>query len=334
MVKESEEGPGGEDFREGLTAIVSVKLASDTLQFEGQTKSKLGNAEVRPIVEQVMREAFDGYLEENPRDAGSIVEKNILAYRARVAARAARETVIRKSALEGGGVLPGKLADCREKDPSLAEIYIVEGDSAGGSAKQGRDRDTQAILPLFGKTLNTERARIDKIIDSEKIKPLIIALGAGIGDQFNVSKLRYHKVIIMSDADVDGAHIKTLYLTLFFRHLPEIVSNGYVYVAVPPLYKATMGKEKMYLVDDAALEDFKKKHPESKVVIQRFKGLGEMNAEELWDTTMNPKTRTLKRVTIEDAAKADEVFTTLMGEEVAPRKRFIQTHAKQANLDI
>ncbi len=334
MVKDSEEGPGGEDYREGLTAVVSVKLASDSLQFEGQTKSKLGNAEVRPIVEQVMREAFDGYLEENPREAGSIVEKNILAYRARVAARAARETVIRKSALEGGGVLPGKLADCREKDPAKAEIYIVEGDSAGGSAKQGRDRDTQAILPLFGKTLNTERARIDKIIDSEKIKPLIIALGAGIGDQFNISKLRYHKVIIMSDADVDGAHIKTLYLTLFFRHLPEIVQNGFVYVAVPPLYKATIGKEKQYLVDDEALENFKKKHPDSKVVIQRFKGLGEMNAEELWDTTMSPKTRTLKRVNIEDAAKADEVFTTLMGEEVAPRKRFIQTHAKQANLDI
>ena len=334
FVKNGAEAPGGEDLREGLTAIVSVKLNSDKLQFEGQTKNKLGNAEVRPVVEAVMKEAFDTYLEENPRDAASIIEKNILAYKARIAARAARETVIRKSALDGGGVLPGKLADCREKDPAKAEIFIVEGDSAGGSAKQGRDRETQAILPLFGKPLNTERARLDKIIDSDKFKHLIIALGAGIGEQFNLAKLRYHKVIIMSDADVDGAHIKTLYLTLFFRHLPEVLKQGFIYVAVPPLYKVLVGKEKQYLLDDSALDAFKKANANGKYVIQRFKGLGEMNAEELWETTMDPKTRTLKRVTIDDAAKADEVFTTLMGEEVAPRKRFIQTHAKQANLDI
>lgn len=334
FLKEGTEGPTGEDFREGLTAIISVKLPSDRLQFEGQTKNKLGNADVRPAVEQVMKEAFDTYLEENPRDASAIVEKNILAYKARVAARAARETVIRKSALEGGGVLPGKLADCREKDPSKGELYIVEGDSAGGTAKQGRDRDTQAILPLFGKTLNTERARLDKIIDSEKLKPLIIAIGAGIGEQFNEDKLRYHKVIIMSDADVDGSHIRTLYLTFFFRHMPEIVKKGYVYIAVPPLYKVTMGKEKKYLLDDHALEEFKKVHKDAKVTIQRFKGLGEMNAEELWDTTMNPKARVLKKITIEDSAKADEVFTTLMGEEVSARRKFIQTHAKQANLDV
>ncbi|OGC49771.1 DNA topoisomerase IV subunit B [candidate division WWE3 bacterium RIFCSPHIGHO2_01_FULL_40_23] len=334
VLKNGEEGPSGEDFREGLTAIVSVKLPSEKLQFEGQTKKKLGNAEVRPVVEQVTRTAFDSFLEENPRDANAIIEKNVLAYKARVAARAARETVIRKTALEGGGVLPGKLADCREKDPAKAEIYIVEGDSAGGSAKQGRDRETQAVLPLFGKPLNTERARLDKIIDSDKFKHLIIALGAGIGEQFNANKLRYHKVIIMSDADVDGAHIKTLYLTLFFRHLPEIVKNGYVYVAVPPLYKVAFGKEKKYLLDDNALEEFRKQNQNSKFVVQRFKGLGEMNAEELWDTTMNPETRVLKRVTVDDATKADEVFTTLMGEEVSPRRRFIQTHAKQANLDI
>ncbi|MBI4091369.1 DNA topoisomerase IV subunit B, partial [candidate division WWE3 bacterium] len=232
------------------------------------------------------------------------------------------------------GVLPGKLADCRERDPGKAEIYIVEGDSAGGSAKQGRDRETQAILPLFGKPLNTERARLDKIIDSEKFKHLIIALGAGIGEQFNPDKLRYHKIIIMADADVDGSHIKTLYLTLFFRHLPDIVKNGFVYVAVPPLYKVTFGKEKKYLLDDLALENFKTSSNGVKYIVQRFKGLGEMNAEELWDTTMNPQTRTLKRITIEDAEKADEVFTTLMGEEVSARRRFIQTHAKQANLDI
>ncbi len=334
LIKEGTEGPSGEDLREGLTAIVSVKLDSDKLQFEGQTKNKLGNAEVRPIVEQVLRESLDAFLEENPRDASSIIEKNVLAYKARIAARAARETVIRKSVLDGGGVLPGKLADCREKDPAKSEIYIVEGDSAGGSAKQGRDRETQAILPLFGKPLNTERARLDKIIDSEKFKHLIIALGAGIGEQFNIEKLRYHKVIIMSDADVDGAHIKTLYLTLFFRHLPEIVQSGYVYAAVPPLYKVTIAKEKKYLLDDLALEEFKKANEGTKYVVQRFKGLGEMNAEELWDTTMNPATRTLKKITIDDASKADEVFTTLMGEDVSARRRFIQTHAKQANLDI
>ncbi|MEK7595927.1 MAG: DNA gyrase subunit B [Patescibacteria group bacterium] len=334
LIKEGGDYPTGEDLREGLTAIVSVKLPSDNLQYEGQTKNKLGNSEIKPIVEQAMKEGFDSYLEENPREAGSIIDKNILAFKARIAARAARETVIRKSALEGGGVLPGKLADCRERDPANAEIYIVEGDSAGGSAKQGRDRETQAILPLFGKPLNTERARLDKIIDNDRVKNLIIALGAGIGEQFNLAKLRYHKIIIMSDADVDGSHINTLYLTLFYRHLPVILKNGFIYVAVPPLYKITMGKEKKYLLDDTALLAFQKHAGGTKHVVQRFKGLGEMNAEELWETTMNPETRTLKQVTVEDAAKADEIFTTLMGDEVAPRRRFIQTHAKQANLDV
>lgn len=334
ILKEKEENLTGDDLREGLAAIISVKLDSATLQFEGQTKAKLGNSNVRQAVETVVRDALDSFFQENPRDAESIVEKNILSLRARIAAKAARDTVIRKSALEGGGVLPGKLADCSEKDPQKTEIFIVEGDSAGGSAKQGRNRETQAILPLFGKVLNTERARLDKIVDSDKFKHLIVAIGAGIGEQYNPSKLRYGRIIIMADADVDGAHIESLYLTFFFRHMTELVNNGHIFVAVPPLYKATWGKEKRYLFDDAERETFLKTEIGQRAIVQRFKGLGEMNAEELWETTMNPETRHLKQINVDDAAKADEVFTMLMGDEVPPRKRFIQTHAKQANIDL
>jgi len=334
LLKEKDPNLSGEDLREGLTAIVSVKLDSGTLQFEGQTKAKLGNTNVRQAVEVVVKEALETFLDEYPKDASAIVEKNVLTLKARMAAKAARDTVIRKTALEGGGVLPGKLADCSEKDTTKTELFIVEGDSAGGSAKQGRNRETQAILPLFGKVLNTERARLDKIVDSDKFKSLIVAIGAGIGEQYEPNRLRYGKIIIMADADADGMHINTLYMTFFYRHMPELVKNGHIYAAVPPLYKATWNKEKRYLFDDAEREAFLKTPLGDKAIIQRFKGLGEMNAEELWETTMDPKQRRLKQITIDDSAKADEVFTMLMGEEVAPRKRFIMTHAKQANLDI
>ena len=323
----------GEDIKEGLTAIISVKIDSQKLQFEGQTKGKLGNSEARVAVETVVKDALDLYLEENPRDAEQIISKIFLAAKARMAARAARDAVIRKGALEGSA-LPGKLADCREKDPEKSEIFIVEGDSAGGPAKQGRNRENQAVLPLFGKILNTERARLDKIIKSDKFKTLIVALGAGISDQFNIEKVRYHKIIIMADADVDGSHIITLYLTFFFRHLRELIERGFIYVAVPPLYKASWSKERKYLLNDEEKENFLKNSTVKNVNIQRFKGLGEMNPDELWETTMNPETRGLKKIVIEDAQRADEVFETLMGEEVEPRKRFIQTHAKQAKLDV
>jgi len=251
-----------------------------------------------------------------------------------MAAKAARDTVIRKTALEGGGILPGKLADCSEKDSEKAEIFLVEGDSAGGTAKQGRNREIQAILPIFGKILNTERARLDKIVDSDKFKDIIVALGCGIGDQFDISKLRYKKVIIMADADTDGMHINSLYLTFFYRHMTKLIENENIYVAFPPLYKAIWGKEKKYLFTDKDREDFLKTSEGQKAIVQRFKGLGEMNPEELWETTMNPETRRLKKITVKDAEAADEVFTTLMGEEVAPRKRFITTHAHEANIDI
>ena len=333
-LKESDENLSSDDVREGLTAIISVKLDSSTLQFEGQTKAKLGNTNVRQAVETVVKEALDLFFEENPKEASAVVEKNVIAMKARIAAKAARDTIIRKSALEGGGVLPGKLADCQEKDPSKTELFIVEGDSAGGSAKAGRDRKIQAILPLFGKPLNSERARLDKIVDSDRFKHLITAVGAGIGEAYNPSKLRYAKIIIMSDADVDGSHIQTLYLTFFYRHMKELIENGHIYLSVPPLYKATWGKEKKYLFDDGEREEFLKTDAGKKAIIQRFKGLGEMNAEELWETTMDPETRKLKKVRVDDASKADEVFTMLMGDEVAPRKKFIQTHAKQANVDI
>lgn len=334
LLKEKDDNFSGDDLREGLTAIISVNLPSETLQFEGQTKAKLGNSSVKPAVETVVKEALEIFLEENPKDGQAIVEKNLLTMRARMAAKAARDTVIRKSAFEGGGVLPGKLADCSEKSAEKTELFIVEGDSAGGSAKQGRNREFQAILPLFGKPLNTERARIDKIIDSDKFKYLIMALGAGIGDQYNPKKLRYHKLIVMADADVDGMHILTLYLTFFYRHMRELVEEGYVYSAMPPLYKASWGKNKKYLFNETELTAFTKTAEGQKALVQRFKGLGEMNAEELWETTMNPQTRYLKQITVDDASQADEVFTMLMGDEVPPRKRFIQTHAKQATVDM
>ncbi|MFC1621767.1 type IIA DNA topoisomerase subunit B [Patescibacteria group bacterium] len=333
-LKDKDPNISGDDLKEGLTAVVSIKMDSEVLQFEGQTKGKLGNTNVRTAVESVTKEALDQFLLENPKDAKAIVEKNLLALKARIAAKAARDTVIRKTALDSaGGVLPGKLADCSLKDPKRTELFVVEGDSAGGPAKQGRDRKTQAILPLFGKVLNTERARLDKIVDSEKFKSLIIAIGAGIGDQYDSTNLRYDKIIIMADADVDGMHIMTLYLTFFYRHMNQLVEDGHVYVAVPPLYKGSWGKEKRYLFDDQQRESFQKTDLGKKAVIQRFKGLGEMNSDELWETTMNPDTRKLLQITVEDAARADEVFTMLMGSEVPPRKRFIQTHAKEANVD-
>lgn len=334
-IKEGQESFIGEDLREGLTAVVYVKMAADRLQFESQTKTKLNNAEIQQAVYGVVKEALDSYFEESPRDGRAILEKVFLAAKARLAARAAKEAVIRKGALEGSA-LPGKLADCQSRDPSQSELFIVEGDSAGGSAKQGRDRKFQAILPLFGKVLNTERARIDQIVDSDKFKSLIIAIGAGISDQFNIEKLRYHRIIIMADADVDGSHIKCLYLTFLYRHLKALVDAGYVYVALPPLYKVEWGKgNKKYVYTESEKEGLEKELGTGvKLNVQRYKGLGEMNANELWETTLNPANRILKQVTVEDAEKASQVFDMLMGEDVPPRKRFIQSHAKMANLDL
>lgn len=331
--KNGDEGISGEDTREGLTAVVAVWMPSQNLQFEGQTKTKLGNAEIQPLVQGAVKEGLDTYFEENPSDARRILEKVALAQKARLAAKAAKDAILRKGALEGAS-LPGKLADCQEKDPSGSELYIVEGESAGGSAKQGRDRKFQAILPLGGKILNTERARLDKIIQFEELKDLIVALGMGIGESLNPEKLRYHRVIIMTDADVDGEHIMTLLLTFFYRHLPYIIQNGYLYIALPPLYKIQIGKETYYTYSDNEKEEILRQHQNGAINIQRYKGLGEMNPEQLWETTMNPQNRTLKKVLIEDAQKADETFTMLMGEEVPSRKRFIQTHAKSATLDI
>lgn len=323
----------GEDMHEGLTAVVFIKMPSSALQFESQTKAKLNNNEVQPVVYEVTKKGLEAFFEENPNAGRKILEKIILAAKARKAARAAREAVVRKGALEGAS-LPGKLADCQEREAALSEIFIVEGDSAGGSAKQGRDRRTQAIFPLRGKLLNTERNRLDRILKFEELKNLTIALGMGIGDVKNPDKLRYHKVIIMADADVDGEHIKTLLLTFFYRHLIEIINGGYLYIAQPPLFRLQRGKEIIYVYTEEEREKYVKQWGIGSVNVQRFKGLGEMNPEQLWDTTMDQKTRFLKQVNINDAQKADEVFTTLMGDEVPPRKRFIQTHAKQANLDI
>jgi DNA gyrase subunit B len=312
-----------------------LKMPQDRIQFEGQTKGKLGNSEIQPIVNQIIKEGLSTFFEENPSEAKRILEKVYLAAKARLAAKAAKEAVIRKGALEGS-TLPGKLADCQEKDPSVSEIYLVEGDSAGGSAKQGRDRKFQAILPLKGKILNTERARLDKMIEHEEIKALIIALGMGIGDTINLEKLRYHRVIIMTDADVDGEHIETLILTFFYRHLPDIIRQGYLYVAIPPLFKLQRGKEVRYAYNEPERDKYMKelKSGTANIVVQRYKGLGEMNPEQLWDTTMNPANRLLKKVNIDDAEDADAVFTMLMGDQVPPRKNFIQTNAITATLDI
>ncbi len=333
IIKEDDQNLSGDDVREGLTAIISVKLAEP--QFEGQTKGKLGNAEVRNQVESVVADALQAYLEENPADARKIVEKSILASRAREAARKARDLVIRKGALEGM-TLPGKLADCAEKDPSKSELYLVEGDSAGGSAKQGRDRRFQAILPLRGKILNVERAREDRMLASEEIRAIITALGAGIGEHFTLNKLRYHRVILMSDADVDGSHIRTLLLTFFYRHMQPLIDNGYLYIAQPPLYRVSWGKESRWVYSDKEKDTLVAEVTNGKEPsIQRYKGLGEMNPEQLWESTMNPDTRTILKVEIEDAVAADEIFDMLMGDQVPPRKRFIQTHAKDVkNLDV
>ncbi|MBT3864757.1 DNA topoisomerase (ATP-hydrolyzing) subunit B [Candidatus Peregrinibacteria bacterium] len=333
LLKEKDGNLTADDVREGLTTVISVKLKDP--QFEGQTKSKLGNAEMRTAVESVFNEAFAEYLEEHPNDARGVVGKCHLAARARMAARAARDTVIRKGALEGM-TLPGKLADCSSRDPSNSEVFIVEGDSAGGSAKQGRDREHQAILPLRGKILNVEQARMDKILANNEVKALIIALGVGIGEAFDLSKLRYHKVVIMTDADVDGSHIRTLLLTLFYRYFKSVVEAGHIYIAQPPLFKIWYGKKIEYVYTEAqkekALKMFGKDVNPS---VQRYKGLGEMNPDQLWDTTMDPSQRRLLKVTIEDAEAADKVFDTLMGAEVLPRKKFINAHAKKVeNLDI
>jgi len=333
LIGEKEPNLTGEDVREGLTAIVSVKLSSP--QFEGQTKAKLGNAEVRTYTENLVNDALFAYLEENPSDGRKVIEKCLVASRAREAARKARDLVTRKSALEGVS-LPGKLADCSERDPSKTEIYIVEGDSAGGSAKQGRDRSFQAILPLRGKILNVEKARLDKILGFDAIKMLITALGTSIGDHFSLEKLRYHRVIIMTDADVDGAHIRTLLLTFFFRHLPEIIEHGHLYIAQPPLYRFQFGKSVRYAYNDAELESMQAElGPDKKASVQRYKGLGEMNPEQLWSTTMNPANRVLLQARVHNQVDAHEVFDMLMGSNVPPRKKFIETHAKNVrNLDV
>ncbi|MEK9207955.1 MAG: DNA topoisomerase subunit B [Patescibacteria group bacterium] len=354
--KNDEEGITGDDTREGLTAVVYVKMPQDRIQFEGQTKGKLGNAEIQPVVQTIIKEGLSTYFEENPSEARRILEKVYLAAKARLAAKAAKEAILRKGALEGSS-LPGKLADCQEKDPALSELYLVEGDSAGGSAKQGRDRKFQAILPLKGKILNTERARLDKIIEHEEVKNLIIALGMGIGETIKFDKLRYHRIIIMTDADVDGEHIETLILTFFFRHLPDVIKEGFLYIAMPPLYKVQIGKNISYAYSDAEKDEIIKnggksalkadseaiqadgpdsptEGPKRNVSIQRYKGLGEMNPEQLWETTMNPVNRILKQVRIDDAEEADAVFTMLMGDEVPPRKHFIQNNAKVATLDV
>jgi DNA gyrase subunit B len=332
-IKDGDNGLTGDDMREGLTAIVYVKIPTQAIQFESQTKAKLNNPEIQGYVNTAVKEGLDTYFEENPTDARRVVEKIMLAAKARLAARAAKDAVLRKGALEGM-TLPGKLADCQTRDASESELYIVEGDSAGGSAKQGRDRRFQAILPLRGKVLNTERAQLDKIIAFEELKALTIALGMGIGDTVNTEKLRYHRIIIMTDADVDGSHIATLLMTFFYRHLPYIVEGGHLYVAMPPLYKIEIGKQSHYAYTDAERDEILSQNKTQKATIQRYKGLGEMNPEQLWETTMNPANRILKKIEVSDASEADHVFSTLMGDEVAPRKKFITTHAKTATLDL
>jgi DNA gyrase subunit B len=366
-LKEKDENLTSDDTREGLVAVVSVKIRNSALQFEGQTKARLGNPEARTGVEAVVNEAIKEFLEKRPQEARRMIEKVMLAAKARLAAKAAKDTVLRKGALEGL-TLPGKLADCSSRNAAESELFLVEGDSAGGSAKSGRDRRTQAILPLRGKILNVEKSRIDKMLTNQEIRSVVVALGTAIADNFDLSKLRYHKIIIMSDADVDGAHIRTLFLTLFYRYFRSVVESGYLYIAQPPLYRVQSGKDMRYAYSDAEKEKIvaemakakaarvKAKTEEKKgdvaegesgammsgeegkasgVAIQRYKGLGEMNADQLWETTMNPQTRTLKVVTVEDAEKADRLFNILMGDQVEPRKQFIQAHAAAVqNLDI
>jgi DNA gyrase subunit B len=333
MLKEDEPNLIGDDVREGLTAIISVKLAAP--QFEGQTKAKLGNAEVKSQVESVVGEGLALYFEEHPDDARRIVEKCLLAAKGREAARKARDLIVKRGSLDTG-TLPGKLADCSEKDPSHCELYLVEGPSAGGSAKEGRNRRFQAILPLRGKILNVEKASTDKMLSHEEIRAIITALGTSIDDEFDLSKLRYHRVILMTDADVDGSHIRTLLLTFFFRHMAELINNQHLYIAQPPLYRIKSGKLQQWVYSEQEKEEVLAKLKESKKVeVQRYKGLGEMSAEQLWETTMNPATRTLLEVIVEDGAKADRIFHVLMGDEVPPRKAFIQAHARNVkNLDI
>ncbi|MBS7113430.1 MAG: DNA topoisomerase IV subunit B, partial [Ruminococcus sp.] len=325
----------GDDVREGLTAIVSVKLTN--CEFEGQTKGRLGNPEVRPFVDKIVTEKLMNYFEENPTVAKAIFDKSVQAQKAREAAKKARELTRRKSALESSS-LPGKLADCSERDASLTEIYIVEGDSAGGSAKEGRDRKYQAILPLWGKMLNVEKARIDKVYGNEKLMPVVTALGTSIGEDFDISKLRYGKVIIMADADVDGSHIRTLLLTFFFRFMRPLIEDGHIYLAQPPLFKVARGKQVRYAFSDAERDQYISElsgENNLKVNVQRYKGLGEMDPEQLWETTMDPERRTMIKVTMEDAVKADEIFTILMGDKVAPRKEFIEKNAEYVkNLDV
>lgn len=333
LLKEDDDNLTGDDVREGMTAIVSIKHTDP--QFEGQTKTKLGNSDARSVTDSIFSEAFTKFLFENPQIARTIVEKGLMAQRARVAAKKAREVTRRKGALEISN-LPGKLSDCSSRDAEISELYIVEGDSAGGSAKSGRDRHFQAILPLRGKILNVEKARLDRILSNEEIRMMITALGTGIGEDFDITKARYHKIIIMTDADVDGAHIRTLLLTFFYRFMKPLLEHGYIYIAQPPLYQVKQGRKVHYVYSDAQLEALQKELPESpKIDIQRYKGLGEMNPEQLWETTMNPETRTLLQVRLEDAIEADEVFSILMGDQVAPRRQFIEENAKYVqNLDV
>jgi DNA gyrase subunit B len=332
LIKSETEKLSGEDCREGLTAILSVKLSEP--QFEGQTKTKLGNSEIKGIMESIVNDKLAEFFEENPKTARSVIDKAIIASHARIAARKARELTRRKTVLEGSN-LPGKLADCSEKNPEKCELYVVEGDSAGGSAKQGRDRTFQAILPLRGKILNVEKARLDKIYKNNEIQTLITAIGTNIREDFNIEKTRYHKIIIMTDADVDGAHIRTLLLTFFYRYMEDLINAGYIYIAKPPLYRLKKGGKEYYVYSDSEKDEKSKELGGSGISIQRYKGLGEMNPTQLWETTMDPKNRLIVKVTLEDAAYADELFTTLMGEQVEPRREFIQEHALEVvNLDV
>lgn len=332
FLKENEENLTGDDVREGLTAVISVKLVSP--QFEGQTKTKLGNTDMRGLVESVVSEGLTDFFEENPQAARAIVDKGIQASRARLAARKAKELTRRKGALDGAA-LPGKLADCSFREPELCELFIVEGDSAGGSAKQGRDRRFQAILPLRGKIINVEKARLDKILGNAEIRAMVTALGTGIGEDFDIEKLRYRKIVTMTDADVDGAHIRTLLLTFFYRYMKPLVEGGHVYIAQPPLYRVRQGRKEWYAFSDNELSELLEKSGRQNINVQRYKGLGEMNADQLWETTMNPESRTILQVSLEDAMAADDIFTTLMGDKVEPRREFIQAHAKEiTELDI